>query len=79
MIPQPHVVERRGVAADVGRGEQRVARQLALLDAIEPEGAARGVDVVLDVRRLARLLVGGDDEALHGAAVQLAARPTTIR
>ena len=50
---------------DVGAGQQRVARQLALLDVVERERLARGGDVVLDVRRLARLLVRRDDEALH--------------
>ena len=41
--------------------------------AIEAERASRRVDVVLDVRRLARLLVRRDDDALQHRAVRLAA------
>ena len=40
---------------------------------VEREGPPRGGDVVLDVRRLARLLVGRDDEPLQEAGVDLAA------
>ena len=65
VVPEPDVAERLGVRVDVGAGQRRVARHLALLDAVEREGLARGGDVVLDVRRLARLLVRRDDEALH--------------
>ncbi len=50
---------------DVGGREQRIAGQLLRLDAVERERAARRVDVVLDERRLARLLVRRDDEALQ--------------
>ena len=73
VIPQPHVLERGGIAGDVVRVSRRrrtVARSSTL---VEREGAPRRVDVVLDERRLARLLVGRDDEALHDAAVDLAA------
>ena len=54
-------------------GQRRVAGELALLDLVEREGLARGGDVVLDERRLARLLVGRDDEALDDGGVGLAA------
>ena len=57
VIPQPHVVERFAVGLDVGARQRRLAGQLALLDAIERERRARRLDVVLDVRRFADLLV----------------------
>ena len=56
-----------------------VAGDLALLDRVEPERAPGGLDVVLNVRRLARLFVRRHDEALQQRAVDLAADATTIR
>ena len=73
VIPQPDVVEGGAVAVDVGAGQLGIAGQRPLHDAIEREGAPRRLDVVLDVRRLAYLLVRGDDEALQRAGVELAA------
>ena len=71
MIPQAHVVERLPVRVDVGAREFGIARELTLLDGVERERAARGVDVVLDERRFAHLFVGRHDEALNRAGVNL--------
>ena len=73
VIPEPDVLERRGVVRDVVARQQRIARQRPFLDGFEREGSPRRRDVVLDERRLAHLLVGRDDEALEHRAVDLAA------
>ena len=64
-IPQPHVAERGLVRVDVRAGELRIARQLPFVDVLQGECLARGLDVVLDERRLADLLVRRDDKPLH--------------
>ncbi len=71
VIPETHVVERVAVVGDVVGGQLGVAGERPLLNRIEREGVPRGVDVVLDERGFADLFVGGDDEALDGARVEL--------
>ena len=71
-IPEPHVVDRRRVGTDVCQGQVRFAVEVARLHAVEPPRAARGGDVVLEIRRLAGQLVGRHDEFLYD---QRAARP----
>jgi hypothetical protein len=73
VVPQAHVLQRRRVAFDVLAAERRIARNRAFLDAVERERPPRRFDVVLDVGRLARLLVRRDDEPLQHRAVDLAA------
>ena len=72
-VPQPHVLQRRRVTGDVLARERGVAGEGVLLDVVESEGAARRLDVVLDERRLANLLVRRDDEALEQRRVSFAA------
>ena len=45
MVPEPHVLERRRVGLDVLARQRGVARQLALLDVVEPN--ARRVAAML--------------------------------
>ena len=56
----------------LARLERRLARQLALFDAIEREGGARSGDVVFHERRFALLLVRRDGESLQRRGVALA-------
>ncbi|MEZ5285227.1 MAG: hypothetical protein R2712_10545 [Vicinamibacterales bacterium] len=60
MIPEPHVLQRLLVAGDVVARQLGVARQLALLHGVEPEGVAGGGDVVFDVRRASRACSFGE-------------------
>ena len=71
-FPETHVLDRAGVLDDVVRRELRVARQLALLDPVEPVGPARGRDVVQNERLLHVLLVRDDEEPLDEAGVHAA-------
>jgi hypothetical protein len=73
VIPQPHVAQRRCIPLDIGPRQHRVARELALLHALEPECPAGRGDRVLDVRRLPLLFVRRDHEALDGGCVRAAA------
>ena len=64
-VPEPHVVNGGAVVLQVGGRELLVGLQLAPLDRVEPPGAPRGGDVMGDLRRLARQLVGLHDQPLH--------------
>ena len=61
VIPQAHVLQRRGVAIDVGARQPGFAGDLPLFDAVERKCPARGLDVVLNIRGFPRLLVRTDD------------------
>ena len=67
VVPEADVAERFGVDGEVGEGEFVVGGELALLDAVQPEGGAGGGDVALDVGRFAFEFVGLDGEALDDA------------
>ena len=62
-VPQPDVLDRRAIPFEVGRLDARFGRERTLLEAMQPEGLPRHLDVVRDVRPLAHELVRLDDEA----------------
>ena len=82
LVPQRDVLDRRGIALEVGARQPRIAGQPPLLDPIQRERVARGLDVVHDERRLAHLLVRRDDEPLDDRRIPAPAErgpPDTAR
>ena len=73
VIPQAHVLDGVGVAIDVVARQLGVAGEVARAHGRQVERLPRGGDVVRHVRRLGRLLVGRDDEALNRGRVQRSA------
>jgi hypothetical protein len=57
VVPERHVLDRRGVALEVRPRERRIARELPFFHAIEAERVARRRDVV-QIRRLAHCSFG---------------------
>ena len=58
------------VGADVLLGEPRLAGQVARHHAVQSPGAPRGRDVMRELRRFLRQLVGCDDEALDNRGIE---------
>jgi len=71
VVPQPHVLEGGRVVGDVGLRELSLAGEGPGLHLVQPERAACGGDVVLNVGRLAHLLVRVDVETLEQRRVPL--------
>ena len=73
MVPEPDVLDRRGIARDIVACQHCVPREFARLDRLETKRAPRRVDVVLDEGGLPCLLVWRHDKPLQDRAVALAA------
>ena len=72
VVPQPQVVDRRGVLREHLARQLLLAGEAALLDGVEVEGRAGGGDVPGDVRALHVELVRVDLDGLHEGRVQAA-------